>query len=192
VWLTQRATGATRARQLTRTINTLLAGVHIVQRTNKSGSYTLGSSNSKLPITVQNDLAYQVRVRISVETVNDVPGFDTPGNDKAYAVAARSQRTVPLSTEVSRTGRFAIVAQLMTPSSQPVGSSVNLTVHSTVLGVVGVVITIAAGAVLLIALVVRFARRLRKRDASPPVTDPAPTPAGGADPVGTGADQLAR
>ncbi len=191
-WRTQRATGVARAAQLSSTFATLLAGVHIVQRNNKSGSYTLGSKNSKLPITVQNDLAYRVRVRVSVQTVNDVPGFDVPEDIAAQAVQPRSQSTVQLPTEVSRTGRFAVVAQLLTPNSQPVGESVNLTVHSTALGVVGVVITIVAGAVLLVALVVRFARRFRKREARPPATGSVPAAAGGPDPVDTGADQLAR
>ncbi len=192
-WRTERSTGRARSAQLSHTFDALLAGVHIVQPPSRSAAYTLGSSNSKLPITVQNTLAYQVRVRVSVNTVNDVPGFDIRQDIGVQAVAPRTKRTVQLPTDVSRTGRFAIVAQLLTPASQPVGDSVNLTVHSTVLGVVGVVITITAGAVLLIALVVRFARRLRKRRAAPS-TSPGgdPSGAGGPDPVSSAADQLAR
>jgi hypothetical protein len=179
-WRIQRAKGTTRADELSTTFTTLLGGVHIVQPTSRNGSYTLGSSNSTLPITVQNDLAYAVRVQVIVQTVNNVPGFDTPGG--AATIEPRTKRTLHLPTEVSRTGRIPVVAQLYTPESEPVGGSVSLTVHSTVLGVVGVVITVAAGAVLVIALVFRFARRMRKREPAPA---PAPVPVDG-DSVGTG------
>ena len=163
-WRAQRARGATRADQLTATFHALIAGVHIVRPT--SGSYTLGSSNSTLPITVQNDLPYLVRVKVRVTTVNNVPGFNYT-DIGVQTIQPRTKRTLHLPTEISRTGRIGIEAQLYTPNDQQVGQAVNLSVHSTALGVVGVVITVVAGAVLAIALFVRFTRRLRKRERPP-------------------------
>ncbi|HEU5266341.1 MAG TPA: hypothetical protein VFU35_06555, partial [Jatrophihabitans sp.] len=160
-WRTQRAAGALRADQLTDTFQALIAGVHIVRPT--SGSYTLGSSNSTLPITVQNDLPYLVRVKLVVTTVNNVPGFNYT-DIGVQTIQPRTKRTLHLSTEISRTGRIGIEAQLYTPNDQQVGQAVDLSVHSTALGVVGVVITVVAGAVLVIALFVRFTRRFRKRE----------------------------
>ncbi|HEU5265495.1 MAG TPA: DUF6049 family protein [Jatrophihabitans sp.] len=179
-WRTQRSAGVAAANQLSTTFSALLGGVKIVRPT--SGSYTLGSSNSTLPITVQNELAYQVRVQVQVATVNDVPGFAYT-DIGTQTIQARTKRTLHLPTEISRTGRIAIEAQLLTPDAQPIGANVQLTVHSTALGIVGVVITIVAGAVLIIALVLRFARRLRHRER--PVT-PTPSEPLDSDPVGTG------
>jgi hypothetical protein len=57
-----------------------------------------------------------------------------------------------------------VVAALYTADGQHrVGDAVEMTVRSTALGVVGVVITVVAGAVLVLALIVRFGRRLRNR-----------------------------
>jgi hypothetical protein len=47
------------------------------------------------------------------------------------------------------------------------GASVPLTIRSTALGRIGVIITIAAGVVLALALLVRAVRQLRKRRRTP-------------------------
>jgi hypothetical protein len=54
-------------------------------------------------------------------------------------------------------------ATLWTPDGVRLGEPVQLTVRSTALGAIGVIITIGAGAVLLLALLIRFGRQLHRR-----------------------------
>jgi hypothetical protein len=172
-WRSHQADEATFVSQLARRVDALEAGVRIVKPTN--GTYTLASTTSPLPITVENTLAVAVHVQVLVSSVNGLPGFRAqnlgtqtiaPGSS-----ASPTRVTLHIPTHVDRTGRFTVQAVLLTPSDAPVGSPVVLTVRSTALGTIGVVITVVAGGVLAIALLVRFGRRWRRRGmpAPPPV-----------------------
>lgn len=147
------------AQALTDRITALMTGVHIVLPS--SGSYTLASSNSQLPITVENTLQYTVRIEVQVSTRQSLPGFT--GKVVPKEIAPNSKQTIQIPTRVERSGRIPVQAQLSTPNGVALGKPVNLFVHSTVFGVIGVVITVIAGVVLILALLLRFARRVRKR-----------------------------
>jgi uncharacterized protein DUF6049 len=150
--------GARFASVLTEQLDGLTHGVTIAS----SGSYTLTSDNSPLPITVHNNLPYQVSVMVSVAPVNGITGFSAKPTTKV--VEAQQKATLYLKTNVDRTGRFGVQAVLLTVDGRHrIGDPVEMTVRSTALGVIGLIITIAAGAVLALALVVRFGRRLRHR-----------------------------
>jgi hypothetical protein len=127
-------------------------------------------------------------VSVEVTPLNGLPGFKAKPSTKV--VGAHQKATLRLATSVDRTGRIRVVAALYTADGQHrVGDAVEMTVRSTALGVIGVIITVAAGAVLVLALVIRFGRRLQKRrrrikQGRPrrPHLDPdapAPTPVGG-------------
>jgi hypothetical protein len=161
-WRTQRKTAGRYANLLATQVENVTGGVQIVRPS--SGSYTLASNNSPLPITVHNTLPYTVRVKVQVSTVVNVPGFATK-NVGVQTVDPKQNRTLNLPTTIQRSGRILVTAQLLTPNGLALGDAVQLTVHSTALGTVGVIITIVAGVVLVIALLVRVARRLRKRGA---------------------------
>jgi hypothetical protein len=184
-WNGQHAVDSDRsfAAQVSAQIDAITSGVQIVRPS--SGSYTLASSNSPLPITVKNTLPYAVNVRIKIVTVNGLPGFTTK-DIGVQAVDSDSTRTLRLPTKIDRSGRIKVEATLYTPNEKderPLDQSVDLTVHSTALGLVGVIITIVAGVVLALALIVRFIRRLMMRrrkagsrdksGASPAVSAPA-------------------
>ena len=124
-------------------------------------SYTLAGSNSPLPITVRNTLPYPVAVSITVTTVGNLPGL-TVKAVQVQVIPAASKQTVKVSTSIQRPGRIPVDAVLSAPNDYPLGHPVKLFIHSTVLGTVGIVITIVAGAVLLIALLVRYLRRIRR------------------------------
>jgi Family of unknown function (DUF6049) len=158
-WTTDRKPGIAYAAAIARPLSVLEAGVHL-QRPS-SGAYTLASHNSPLPLTIDNTLPYPVRVQIEVESVNGLPGFSA-AKGPVHAIPADSKLTLQISTHVERTGRFQVQATLRTPSGKAIGDIV-LSVHSTALGVIGVVITAVAGAVLVLALLIRFYRRLRHR-----------------------------
>lgn len=170
------ATLKSHAAQLVREIGNIKQGVRIVRPS--SGSYTLASDNSPLPITVENDLNYAVRVRVRVATTNGLPGFTA--RETAQVIEAHSKRTVHVPTNVERSGRIQVQAELLTPDGILLGSPVPLNVHSTALGVIGIVITVVAGAVLLLALLIRLLRRLRARRRPPrprPLERPDPVTA---------------
>lgn len=169
-WHSAGSAGDAFARRLDNRINALESGVRIVKPAN--GQYTLASSNSPLPITVENRLSVPVAVLVRVRSVNDVPGF-TAGDLGRQVIAPNSKVTLHIPTKVERTGRFAVEADLLTPNGAQIGS-VRLAVHSTALGTVGVIITAVAGGVLLLALLVRALRRLRRRGPATAGTPPTP------------------
>ena len=126
-------------------------------------SYTLASDNSPFPLTVRNTLPWPVTVQAEVRAKDGVRGFQASA--KTETIGANQKASFKLATKVERAGHISVVASLYTPEKVPqqIGDSVELTVRSTALGVVGVIITIGAGAVLALALLIRFGRRLRHR-----------------------------
>jgi hypothetical protein len=162
------------AASLASTIDGITSGVRIVRPS--SGSYTLASNSSPLPITVDNELPYPVRIRIRIEVPNSVAGFSwTPV--ATQAVDTKQKKTINIPTSFVRSGRIKIFAVLTTPDGAQLGMAQELTVRDASLGFIGVIITIVAGVVLVLALVVRFARRLRHRRAAVPLPMP-PAPVG--------------
>lgn len=174
------AVGIPFADSLAAQVDGLISGVRIVKPS--SGSYTLGSGNSALPITIDNELPYTVVVEIRVDAKNGLPGF--VGKDVGtQRIAPNSKQLVRVPTQVQRSGRIAVEARLSTPptASAPdgmrLGEPVDLFVHSTVFGLVGIIITVVAGAILVLALALRWARRVRRRTEPEPSTPADPVPA---------------
>ena len=136
-------------------------GVHLVQRVKGTYTYTLTSTKSSIPITIANDLAVPVQVSLSASAVGGLSGFAaTPIPSKA--IAAHTTIQVRLPTHFDRTGRIEVQVTLATPAALELGSPVQLSVRSTALGTIGVVITTVAGVVLVVALLVRVAGRVRR------------------------------
>jgi hypothetical protein len=159
-----RRLGVKFARHLSGQVSHLLRGVHIVRPA--SGSYTLASANALLPITVENDLLYPVHVQVTVRTVNSLPGLNA-GLPRTQEIDPSSKATLHVPTQVQRSGTFKVFALLQTPDGRPFGPRIHLSVHSTVLGTVGVIIDIVSGTVLVLALIIRFVRRRRARRREP-------------------------
>lgn len=164
-----RPAGAALARELRDQVHGLVRGVHII--TPPSRSYTLASTNSPLLVTVENDLNYPASVQVSIRTVNGVPGLDA-GLSDVQDVQPHSKALLHVPTQVQRSGRIQVRAVLLTPTGDQLGAPVPLTVNSTALGTIGVVITFVAGAVLVLALLVRLVRRLILRRRRPPTATP--------------------
>lgn len=147
------------AAALSARMDSYLTGVRIVSPS--SGSYTLGSTNSNLPVTVENTLPYTVRIQVQVTAVQGLPGYT--GKLTGAKIAPNSLQTVQVASRVERSGRIPVEAQLLTTNQMPLGNPVPLSVDSTVFGVIGVLITVIAGGILVIALLVRLVRRVRRR-----------------------------
>jgi hypothetical protein len=159
-WRQDPAAGVDVAEKLTAHLDSIESGVRIVRPVN--GTYTLASSNSPLPVTVENSLAVPVTVSVQVTSVNGLPGFRA-SPARAQTVAPNTKVIVHVPTRVERTGKFEVQAVLLTPSATQIGDPVFVSVHSTALGTIGVIITIVAAVVLALALVVRLIRRMRRR-----------------------------
>lgn len=166
-WRVHPAEGAAFAARLDERITGIESGVQIVKPS--TGVYTLASSNSPLPVAVHNGLPYDVTVRVSVTSAKGLPGFTATELGK-QTIPAGTTRSLRIPTHVERTGRFLVQAVLRTPSGEPLGDPVYVSVRSTALGTIGVIITVAAAAVLVLALLVRFLRMWRRRGRGvPPV-----------------------
>ena len=148
------------ATRLDAVISDLRNGVHLV--TPATRRYTLTSTNSSIPITIENTFAVPAQVNISADAVGGVPGFYAKPI-VSRVIRAHSTVQVRLPTHFDRTGRIEINVYLSTPTDLPLGDPITLSVRSTALGTIGVVITAVAGVVLVIALLVRAIRRWQQR-----------------------------
>ncbi len=148
------------------------------------GTYSLASAQASLVFTVENQLPVPVRVRISVDA-SRVAGLSTEDiGTQLLTPAGRTLITVPATVE--RPGEFRVTSTISTPAGGTLGAPVRLTVRSTAYGGIALVITIGAGALLLLLFLLRLVRRLRDgpRSGGPmpepleqvPLLSPASTP----------------
>lgn len=150
-------------------------GVQVVVRA--TGNYSLASADAPLLLTVANDLAVAVRIRIDVAALGRSNGFQA-GMADTVVVAANSRQTIQVPTKVTRSGRFQAAVTLRTAGGAVIGSPAEITVTSTAVGTIGRIVTFGAGALLVLALLVRGVRRLVARsragsDPTGPDDDPA-------------------
>lgn len=165
-WFDAPATGEALAAALSDRVRTIVNGVHLVKPT--QGTYTLGSADSPLPITIDNTLPYSVSVRLTASAVGGLPGFTTE-DVGVQQVGPHSKLVVHLPAQVDRVGRIPVNVALTTPRDQPLGAGLQLSVRSTVLGDIGKIITYAAGGILAAALLFRFGRQWwRKHNGTAP------------------------
>lgn len=176
-WRARPASGGLYVTRLAVRINTLRAGVRLVQPRN--AQYTLASSDAPLYVTVENTLPTPVHIRIKVTPGLGVQGFTTERIGVQIIPAANgraaSRKTVKVPAHVERSGRFEITVTLQTPTGDPLGRSVPLRVHSTALGAVALWITGSALIILVLAILMRVIRRLRSGPRSTPRTSLATT-----------------
>jgi hypothetical protein len=136
-----------------KTINDLFGAVTIV---NPSGSYTLATEHSPLPLALHNGLAVPIRVRLQVDTP---PGMSVTDPGEIELPPGYLPLRVPI--EVNFTQRVAIDVALHTPDGVPLGQPVRLSVHSNAYGKVLFAITLSAAAVLVLLAGRRLWHRFR-------------------------------
>jgi hypothetical protein len=121
-------------------INDLFGAVTIVTPT---GSYTLATEHSPLPLALHNGLAVPIRVRLHLDVP---PGMTVTDLGEIELPPGYLPLRVPI--EVNFTQRVAIDVAMHTPDGVPLGEPVRLSVHSNAYGKVLFLITISAAAVL--------------------------------------------
>jgi len=137
------------------------------------GTYSLGSSDAPLVLTVQNDLPFAVHVRLGLHARDNV-GLTT--DDIGIVTLQPSSRTtLQVPTHVQQSGGFAVTAQLTTPGGGPLGAAVQMQVKSTAYGPITLGITVGAAALLgllFLRRAVRFVLKRRRGETDePPVLD---------------------
>lgn len=162
-WLSDPVGSRTVAQRLREQVAGIASGVHLLTPT--TGTYTLGSDNSPLPISIENTLSVPVQVRIRLSTVGGLPGFSAD-DIGVQRIAAGAKLGLHIPVQVERAGRIKVRVELTTPDDTALGQSIVLSVRSTALGTIGKIITIVAGVTLALALAVRVGRRWRARRAA--------------------------
>ncbi|MGY1803241.1 hypothetical protein ACI78T_08170 [Blastococcus sp. SYSU D00922] len=110
------------------------------------GTYSLGSSDAPLVLTVRNDLPMTVEVRLEVRTRGS-RGLSI-GDIGTQTLAPGQRSTLQVPTEVRQAGGFAVRAQLTTPGGRALGDEISLQVKSTAYGSISLIITIGAAGLL--------------------------------------------
>ena len=148
------------------TVEATTAGLRTgVQISSAGNSYTLASSTSPLVLTVQNNLPYDVPVRVQISGGERV-GLTVSDPGVQVVPAGRSQQ-VKIPAEVSRSGQFQVSAQLVGEDGTAWGPPVQLSVTSTAYGALTVILIAGAGGVLLLMVALRIVQRIRGRADAP-------------------------
>jgi len=138
------------------------------------GTYTLGSSDAPLVLTVQNDLPFAVQVRLELRARGNV-GLTT-SDIGVTTLEPSSRTTLRVEAHVDQSGGFAVTARLTTPGRGPLGDAVQLQVKSTAYGSITLGITFGAAALLALLFLRRgvnfvLARRRGETGDDPAVLD---------------------
>lgn len=121
-------------------------------------SYSLGTSDAPLPLTVVNGLPVPVKVSIELQStaglrIAPVPPLEIP---------PQGRRQISASAQVTRSGQFTVDATVMSPDGRYLGTSSRLLVRSTAYGTITVWLTASAGGLLVLLVGRRVIRRIRK------------------------------
>ncbi|SOD95509.1 DUF6049 family protein [Blastococcus haudaquaticus] len=139
------------------------------------GTYSLGSSDAPLVLTVRNDLPVTVEVLLDLRARG---GSGLSIGDMGLQTLAPGERTtLTVPTEVRQAGGFAVRAQLTTPTGRPLGDEISLQVKSTAYGSISLIITIGAAVLLGLLFLRRLVNFVLRRRATAP-GEPAGGPEG--------------
>ncbi len=165
--------------RITQTVTGQLARVSIIPGLRD----TLGAARGTVPVSISNQLPYQVRVRLAVQ----VPAGDSfTITNQPGVISIRAGQIVTVKLKVhAPLGTTVLSLRLLTAHGRPLpGPSRTLTVEATQFGTVAIVIVAAALGVFMISSTARAIRRGRAQQAPPPGPQPGPGPGGEA--AGTG------
>jgi hypothetical protein len=165
-WRTEPLLASSQLAALQTRVSTAMSQVRI---TTKAGSFvTLTSHGGKVPITVDNKLGTPVNV--TVKLGSNQPRLSlSNGGAVSVLIPPHQQTQVEVHADAKTSGVFPLSVRLYSPNGSKYGLPVSIYVRSTVYGTITLVITGAATAALLVAVVIRLTRRaLAARRATAP------------------------
>jgi len=159
-WRDDRGDAATRMSAVRAAIASTMRRVRIA--TGAGSFVTLTSNSGTVPVTVSNELDTPVRVVVGIASGLHLK---VAGNGRKLEVIPPHRRIpIDIKATAQTSGVFPLKVTLYTPSGQIYQPEVQLFVRSTAYGIVALLITGGATAVLMIAVIVRLIRRgLRAR-----------------------------
>jgi hypothetical protein len=141
------------------------------------GTYSLGSSDAPLVLTVRNDLPFAVDVLLDLRTrANRGLSIEDIGVQRLEPL---QRTTLQVPTEVRQSGGFAVTAQLTTPGGGSLGDRIQLQVKSTAYGSISLLITFGAATLLgllFLRRLISFVLRRRRTAGALPEGAPVPLP----------------
>ncbi|MGC7093249.1 DUF6049 family protein [Amycolatopsis lurida] len=123
---------------------------------------SLASDTSPLPVTLKNSLPVGVTVRINLNNFTGLRPEQIPDRP----LPARGSVPHLIQAEALRTGHFSVDVSLSTPGGTPLGAPARMELNSTQFGLITLIVTIVAGAALLLLSGRRIYRRVRGKDRS--------------------------
>lgn len=117
----------------------------------------LGSSSSRLPVQVVNQLPVDVIVKIGVTGEAGI----APGQANETQIPAGGSDTVMVAATVTRSGRFSVYANLTTPGGTPLGNRARFELESSAYGTIILIVTGTAFGLLVLLSGRRIIRRVR-------------------------------
>ncbi|MGA6162946.1 DUF6049 family protein [Amycolatopsis magusensis] len=121
---------------------------------------SLASDTSPLPVTLKNSLPVGVTVRVNLSNFTGLRPEQIPDRP----LPARGSVPHLIQAEALRTGHFSVDVSLSTPGGTPLGAPARMELNSTQFGLITLIVTIVAGAALLLLSGRRIYRRIRGKD----------------------------
>lgn len=153
-WQTDPAAGRALRAATRQALSAQMAKVRITT----TGTVSLASKRSSIPISVANGLTQPVRIKV---TLNSTAARLIAEDTGVKTVAGGHQIQLSVGLQAPGSGVFPVTAALLTPAGQSYGSPVRLRVYSSRYGVLALAITAAAVALLVGIAAVRLGRRLQ-------------------------------
>lgn len=125
-----------------------------------AGKFTVTSTNQKLPVTIVNGFANQVKVNLRITSTNQ---RILVSNQKNIVIAGRSKAQILIPVRVVATGSTGLDITITNTSGTRLAPPVIYPISVTVISPIATWITTIAAGILFLAAVVRSIRKLRRR-----------------------------
>lgn len=130
---------------------------------NPTQRFSLTSGSSPLPVTLSNELPVTMLVQIGLNNSTGLRSLDEIA-PRSIPANAKRQQLVPI--EALRAGRFSVDVSLSTPAGTRLGSTAKFELSSNEYGTLTLIVTIVAGAALLLLSSRRIYRRIKESKAT--------------------------
>lgn len=135
-------------------LNTLVDSVSVVA---PGGVFTLASEQSPMLLVARNDLPVPIVVALRF----DLPDGITVGDIGLQQLPARGSRSLQLPVQIADSRSLQVEVSVTTPTGTPLGQASTVTIRSSNYGTAFTVITVIAGAILLLLVGRRLWHRFR-------------------------------